>query len=241
MASQVAKGGNGMVGLAGQWLNVVLEELCTIRDLKINRVTETITATAGTYGPFALEADYLRTYDIFYQIPQAGGVTQSSQTLFLAPWTMEQLDAAFKSPTQTNYPYAYATDLSTQAQVWSGGQQGRGTLTSAGGLYIYPGSSGVLPLTHRYMKRQDPISLPQTSTKEPWFPYTNYLVTATAAYMLRSTGDDRWTAMWQQAEEMLRPFLIQEGDEQQAVVSVRLDPRRFQFNLGLRPTKASPL
>ncbi len=240
LASGIAKGGHGMVGLAGQNLNLVLEELVLIRELKINRVTSTITVSTGTYGPFALEADYLRTYDLFYQIPGVGGSSASSQTLFLQPVTMEQFDAEFKSPTQTNYPYEFATDLSTDAQVWSGGTTGSGALTSAGGLHIYPASNGSLTLTHRYMKKQPVYSLPNVNPLEPWFPYSDYLITATAAKMCRQTGDDRWTTMWEQSEQMLRPYLIQEGDEQQTVQNVRLDFRQYRFNRGVKPTKQYP-
>lgn len=240
LASGIAKGGHGMVGLAGQNLNLVLEELVLLRDLKINRVTTTITVSTGIYGPFALEADYLRTYDLFYQIPSAGGLPASSQTLFLNPITMEQFDAEFKSPTQTNYPYEFATDLSTDAQVWSGGSQGSGTQTQAGNLFIYPASNGSLTLTHRYMKQQPVYSLPNVNPLEPWFPYSDYLITATAAKMCRNTGDDRWVTMSQQAEEMLRPFLVQQGDEQQTVQNVRLDFRHYKFNRGVKPVKASP-
>lgn len=229
-----------MVGLAGQNLNLVLEELVLIRELKINRVTTTITAATGTYGPFALEADYLKTYDLFYLLPSAGGLPASSQTLFLNPVTMEQFDAEFKSPTQTNYPYEFATDLSTDAQTWSGTPAGTGTLTSAGGLYIYPASNGSLTLTHRYMKKQPLYSLPNVNPLEPWFPYSDYLITATAAKMCRNTGDDRWTTMWEQSEQMLRPYLVQSGDEQQTVQNVRLDPRHYRFNRGVKPTKAAP-
>lgn len=241
LASGIAKGGHGMVGLAGQYLTGVLEELVLIRDLKMNRVTTTITVSPGTYGPFALEADYLRTYDIFYQIPaMGGGGAPSSQTLFLNPITMEQFDAEFKSPTQTSYPYEWASDTSTDAQTWSGTTTGSGSMTSAGGLYIYPASNGVLTLNHRYMKKQPDYATPQLSQLEPWFPYSDYLITATAAKMCRQTGDDRWAALWEQAENMLRPFLIQQGDEQETVQAVRLDPRHFRISRNLRPVKIYP-
>jgi hypothetical protein len=240
LASRVAKGGTGMVDIAGQWLNIVLEDLKLNKNLKVNRVTQILNFPAGTFGPLALEADYLRTYDLFYQIPSVGGITGSSQTLFLNPVTMEQFDAEFKDTQETNYPYEYATDLSTQAQVWSGGAQGNGSLSSAGGIYIYPASSGVLALTHRYMKNQPDIVTPSVSNLEPWFAYTEYLITATAAGMMGVTGDDRSDAYRARAQDMLRPHLIMEGDEQQTVQNVRLDPRHFRFNRGLKPTKASP-
>lgn len=240
LASREAKGGTGMVDIAGQYLNLILEELKLVRDLKINRVTASIVVTGGVTGPFALEADYLRTYDLFYPLPASGAATVSGITVFLHPITMEQFDAEFKSPSIANYPYEFATDLSTDAQVWSGGSPGDGTLTQAGDLYIYPQSSGNITLTHRYMKNQPDIVSPATSTLTPWFPYANYLIKQTAARMMGVTGDNRQTAYLAECEEMLRPYLIQEGDEQQAVHEVKLDPRRFHFSKGLRPTKAYP-
>lgn len=229
-----------MSALAGQYLNLVLEDLVLNNELKMNRVTTTITATSGTYGPFALEAAYLRTYDIFYEIPGVGGSTASSQTLFLNPVTMEQFDAEFKSPTQTNYPYEWASDTSTDAQVWSGGANGSGSMTSAGNLFIYPASSGVLTLTHRYMKKQPSLASPDQSPLEPWFPYSLYLITATAAHMMGETGDARADAYFVKAQAMLKPYLIESGDEQQTVRAVRMDPRHFRFNRSIKPTKMYP-
>lgn len=240
LVSRIAKGGTGMVLMAGQFLNLVLEDLKLVRNLKINRVTQTIVAQPGTYGPFALEADYLRTYDLFYPLPTSGGGTSSSMTQFLTPITMEQFDAEFKSPSISNYPYEFATDLSTDAQTWSGGSQGAGSITQAGNLFIYPQTSGAINLTHRYMKNQPDIASPMNSTQTPWFPFTKYLIHAAAGHLMGVTGDDRASVYLGEAEEMLRPYLIQEGDEQRAVQRVQLDPRQFRFHRGLRPTKASP-
>lgn len=241
MASRIAKGGAGMVSIAGQWLNLVLEDLKLNKNLKVNRVTQSVTVQPAIYGPFALEADYLRTYDLFYPLPVAGGGTASSMTQFLTPVTMAQFDAEFKSPSISNYPYEFATDLSTQAQVWSGGSPGNGTLLSAGQLFVYPQSSGTIVMTHRYMKDQPDMTTPETSTQAPWFEYTEYLITATAANMMGVTGDDRFEKYRLMAQDMLRPHLIMEGDDQETVKSVELDPRRFKFKRGLKPTKASPL
>jgi hypothetical protein len=241
LANQIAKGAaTGMVAIAGQWLNLVLEDLKLNKDLKVNRVTQSITVQPGLYGPFPLEADYLRTYDLFYPLPTSGGGTSSSMTQFLVPITMEQFDAEFKSPSISNYPYEFATDLSTDAQVWTGGTPGSGTKTSAGSLFIYPQTSGAITMTHRYMVNQPDIPAPETSNVTPWFPYTEYLITATAAGMMGVTGDDRSDAYRARAQDMLRPHLIMEGDEQKAVHNIVLDPRRFHFHRGLKPTKASP-
>jgi len=240
--SLTAKGGpTGMLALAGSKLNQVLNDLMLNKDLKVNRVTQLLTVQAGAYGPFALEADYLRTYDLFYQIPTAGGATASTQTIFLIPITMEQFDAEFKTPATSNYPYEFATDLSTQAQVWSGGAQGDGVLLSAGNVFVYPQSSGQIVMTHRYMRRQPDIVNPQTSLLEPWFPYDQYLVTAASALLMEITGDNRTMEFRDRAEAMLKPHLIMEGDEQKAVHNIKLDPRHFRFGRGLKPTKAMPI
>lgn len=240
LASREAKGGTGMVTIAGQYLNLVLQDLKLNRELKINRVTQLIVVQANSYGPFALEADYLRTYDLWFPIqslnaPVTGGITQ-----FLTPVTMEQWDAEFKDPSVSNYPYEFATDLSTQAQTWSGVPQ-QSTLTSAGQLWIYPQSSGQITLTHRYMVNQPDITSPESSTVTPWFPFDDYLICATAARVMGVTGDDRREEYFNRAEAMLRPYLIEgDGDEQGTVRSVKLDRRHFRPTRGLRPVKVYP-
>lgn len=249
LASQIAKGGGTAFGtgfsqIAGQGLNLVLEDLQLNKDLKINRFTQMFTVGPNAYGPFYLEADYLRTYDLFYPLPVSGGGTQSSMTQFLVPITMEQFDAEFKSPSISNYPYEFATDLSTQAKAAAAAavaaSTGVATATSMGTLFIYPQSSGSIVLTHRYMVAQPAISSPHLSTVVPWFPFTKYLIHASAAFVMGVTGDERQPLFEQQAEEMLRPHLIMDGDEQQTVHEIKLDPRHFKFHRNLKPTKASP-
>lgn len=388
LASQIAKGGTGMVAIAGQGLNAVLEELKLVRNLKMNRVTQTLNVSAGSNGPFLLEADYLRTYDMFFPLAANG------ETQFLTPITMEQYDAEVKFSQTADYPYEFATDLSTQALAASGaagstgvagvtvvspgiytsipavgfsGGVGSGasatahvgitgisgftsgasyalgnlvtlvggtftrpwkamvstvdgsgavlvvqvidygdyitlpsagsatttngagagfivnpllfnvssvvvtasglytsapaaTLSGGGGapqgtlsvqfgstatqgggqLYIYPMSATPLAITHRYLKNQPDLVSPETSTTVPWFPHSQYLIDRTAWFVMGITGDDRRDSFLQSTEALLRPYLIMEGDEQQAVQAMRLDPRRFRANRGLRPTKLDP-
>jgi hypothetical protein len=231
LASRIAKGGTGMVAIAGQMLTLVLEDLKYNRNLKVNRVTQSLVIPPATYGPFALEADYLRTYDLFYPMPASGGGTVSGLTIFLTSITMEQFDAEFKSPSTTNYPYEYATDLSSQVLVAG---------TTAGNLFVYPQTSGQLTLTHRYMKNQPDIASPEASTVVPWFASNDYLVAATAARMMGVTGDGREGEYMAKADKLLAPYLIMEGDEQQTVKNIRLDPRHFRAQQGLKPVKSYP-
>ncbi len=227
LATQIAKC-PGMVVQAGEFYNNVLEDLFIKRDLKMLRATQLLTVQGGTNGPFPLETDYERTYDLFYLIPT------TSQTaglpVFLNPVGRDTFDSEYKDPSLSNYPTEFTTDLSIQAQGLSG---------TAGYLYIYPQSSGQITLTHRYMQKQPAIVNPQSSVANPWFPSTDYLIRATAARLMELTDDDRMTTFYQMAEAMLQPYLIQDGDEQQVVHEVKLDPRRFRINRSLRPTKVT--
>ncbi len=225
--------GPGFLTQGGQYLNMVLEDLVLCRDLKMNRFTNLLTFGPANYGPFKLESDYLRTYDLFYPMPTQQTVPGSTGLpMFLNPSTMKQYDAEFKDPSQSDYPYEFATDLSTQAQAASG---------SAGYLYIFPQSSGTVVCTHRYMSKQPDYTNPQTNAATPWFPYTDYLVTATAARVMKMTGDDRQESFMKLAEALLAPYLIEEGDEQQTVHNISLDPRHFKSSIALKATKSYPL
>lgn len=211
----------GFISQGGIYLNIVLEDLWLHRDLKINRVTESIVVQANNFGPFALPLNYLRTYDLFFQ--------QNNLPYFLNPISTEEYDQEFKDPSIANYPYEFMTILvdETTAQAQN----------SVGQLFIYPQSSGQITLTHRYMVKQPDITTPETSSVIPWFPDQQYLIKATAVELMGETDDTRQESWRAQCEAMLRTHLIMEGDEQQVVKSVRLDPRRFHSNRTLKPTK----
>lgn len=221
-ACQVAKCPGFTASFGGPYLNLVLKDLWLHRDLKVNRVTQSLTVQAGTNGPFSLESDYQRTYDLFY--------LQNNLPYFLHPISMQDYDAEFKDPSTGNYPYEYATDLSTQAQVASG---------KAGQIYVYPQSSGQIVLTHRYMVKQPDITTPETSSTVPWFEDQDYLIHATAVRLMTIVDDERHDSFELQAENMLRTHLIMEGDDQAVVNYVKLDPRRFHNNRSVRPTKVT--
>ena len=211
----------GYIQIGGRQLNLVLNDLCLHRDLKMNRIKSTIAVTAGINGPFALTADYLRTYDIFYTI--------NNFPYFLFPLGQDEYDALFKDPSIANYPYAFTTDLTAQATQ------------SAGSLFIFPQSTTSLSLTHRYMINRSDIASPESSATVPWFPDQDYLVRATACRIMDITDDARREQMKKDCEDMLKTHLIMgDGDEQKVVKSIRLDPQRFHTNRALRPTKLNP-
>jgi hypothetical protein len=242
LACQAAKGGGAvsaygtaMTPIAGQWLTTVLEDLKYKYNLKVNRVTQQITLATGTFGPLALESDYLRSYDMWYPLPTSGGgIGLGSLGLpqFLEPLTMAKMDALFKDPSVANYPYFYATDLSTQAQTASG---------TAGYLYWYPMTSGSIVVTHRYMRNQPDYVTPETNSSVPWFNNSMYLIKETAARMCMTTGDDRGSKWHEEAEAMLRPLLIMEGDEQEAPKQIKFSAELFHMVKNAKLTKSSPL
>ena len=213
----------GFITTGGQYLNLVLKDLWLHRDLKVNRKTQPLTVQANSNGPFNLEADYLRTYDLFYQV--------NNLPYFLAQTSLKIYDSEFKDPSISNYPYEYATDTSSSAQIASG---------TTGQIYIYPQSSGQITLTHRYMNQQPDITTPETSATVPWFIDQDYLVKATAARLMEITDDDRLPQFIESCESMLRIHLIMgEGDEQQVVNAVSLDPRKFKTARRFKPTKVT--
>lgn len=222
LACQIAKC-PGFTQQGGQFLNMTLEDLWLHRDLKINRVTEFIPVAANNFGPFTLPQNYQRTYDLFFE--------QNNLPYFLNPISTEEYDQEFKDPSIANYPYEFMTILYDEVTAL------QKVPPSAGQLFIYPQSSGQITLTHRYMVKQPDIVSPETSTVIPWFPDQDYLITATAARLMQITDDTRRDKFLADMDKMLRIHLIMEGDEQQVVKSVRLDPRRFHTNRTLKPTK----
>ena len=213
----------GFTAQGGQDLNLVLADLVLHRQLKVNRYSSTVTASAGSTGPFSLPADYLRTYDLWYAI--------DGMPFFLRPASTEQYDAAFQSSGMANYPYLYSTDLQPQAATPD---------TGAALLYIYPQSTAQLSLTHRYMIRRADITTPESSSSIPWFQDQDYLIHATATRLMKLTDDARYETFVTTGEGMLRNHIIMEGDEQQVVKEVRLDPKRFRMNRALKLTKEQP-
>lgn len=219
LACQIAKC-PGFTSQGGQQLNLVLNDLVLHRDLKMNRVKTTIAVAIGVNGPFTLPTDYLRTYDLFYTI--------NNFPYFLFPLSQEQYDQLFKDPSIANYPYSFTTALTNQATQ------------TAGELYIFPQSNTALSLTHRYMINRADIATPESSSTVPWFQDQDYLIHATAMRLMKITDDARYDKYKLDAEDMLRTHIIMEGDEQQVVKAIRLDPQRFHMNRTLRPTKLNP-
>lgn len=215
-----AKAPAGYTTSSGRCFNLVLDDLCYKRDLAVNLIQETLTIPANTNGPITGAADYLRTYDFFYTI---NGVVY-----FMNPVDLARFDAEFKQPQLANYPYEFAVDSSPQAS--QGAQQ----------IYIYPMSNQTLSATHRYFRKQPQYTSPESdSVTVPWFQDQTYLITATAAKIMEITDDTRLAEFEARAAAQLKPYLIMEGDKENRVSRVRLDPLMFKQGRSLTPTKVT--
>lgn len=209
----------GFLSYGGRALNMTLEDLWMHRNLKVNLVRSTITTTPYSNGPFNLETDYARTYDMWYMV--------TGTPYFLNPCTLRDFDQDQQSGL-SSYPSEWATDLSGVPTV------------GYGSLYVYPQSNMALTLFHRYFVRRPDISTPETSSVVPWFEDQDYLTVATAMRVMRITGDDRYASFAMECDKLLLKHLLTEGDEQQAVRYVKLDPRMFKVKSSNRPTKSDP-
>lgn len=210
----------GFLAQGGRALNYVLDDLSLHRNLKVNLINSTINLPAYSNGPLHLESNYLRTYDLFFNI--------QGEPYFLNPCSLKEFDAEVEQNAIANYPYEFATDLS-------------GVPTAGYGLmYVYPQSSTAVTMTHRYYLQQAQITTPESSNTVPWFSDQDYLTTATAMRLMRISDDDRYENFLADCDRMLLKHLVTEGDEQQVVKSVQLDPRRFRVGGSNRPTKLDP-
>ena len=210
----------GFTQQGGRALNFVLDDLVLHRNLKVNLVTATINVLPNNNGPYNLEDKYLRTYSLSYLI--------DSTRQFLDPSSLQEYDTDNVNVGAGGYPYEYATDLSPVSSA------------GVGLLYIYPTANTAINMQHRYYLEQSPISFPESSSVVPWFADQDYLIQATALRMMRITDDSRYDNWVKMCENMLEIHLLTEGDEQQVVKEVKLDPRRFKVGGSAKPTKTDP-
>lgn len=220
LARQISKAPvGGYLLQSGQMFSLVMSDLLLKRDLRVNLTIETIAVPANSNGPFTGAANYLRTYDLFFNI---GG-----QIFFLDPVELAQFDAEFQDPQVSNYPYEYAVDSSPQAHQ----------LPQL--IYIYPMSNVPLSMQHRYFMQQPDIVSPETSAAVPWYQDQQYLIHATATELMKITDDTRYGEFVKAGEEMLRKYLIQEGDKRGLTARIKLDPQQFRRARALRNTKVT--
>lgn len=215
LACQISKS-PGYTSQAGQLLNATLTDLYQGYDFDLLRTVYNFNLASGVNGsnsgsgPYDLPADYLRARynEVFF--------TYSGVKYILISIELAQYDAAVQTAGFQNFPTYFATDLSA---------------LSTGGvpvMYVWPPSSGAFPMTVRYQRKPADIVTPETSTDEPWFPNTDYLITKLAAQLMKITNDDRLPSYIQQADAILQGYLKLKDDPEGHAQQVQLDRRQFR-------------
>lgn len=231
LAAQIAQA-PGFTSQAGQFLNLILQEIAQDYNVAQDQGFLTLTFTASPLtatvnsanvvagsGPYALPADFLRMDrgDFWWQL---GGINY-----FPTPMDISEFDALVQQPGFTTYPTVFAIDTSTTPY----------------GLYIWPSSSGAYQAFGRYRRQMSDVTTPETSATVPWFPQQMYLVNRLAAELMSLTGDQRRGEFLRDCRTMLAKFLDQEGNNSDRAATVSLDRRRFGRKWNYLPnTKAVP-
>ena len=221
LATQIAKC-PGFTVQAGQFLNMILADLCQDYDFAVTRgvANFTFNSIAGqNSGPYVLPADWLRANlnDVYYSI-------QGVQYVMI-PFTLAEFDSCVQQAGLAAYPENYAVDNSPIAN-------GDAPL-----MYVWPPAGGSYVVTARYQRQMPDIPPPETSAAIPWFPNQTYLKLRLTASLMELTNDDRYGATMQAALADLDAYLKMK-DDRQVVKTVELDRRRFGKNFDrLKNTK----
>jgi len=206
----------GFTELGGQWLNVILQDLCQDYDFDTARSVYTFNLNSGGVtgsGPYPMPTDYLRAKyrDVFYTI---NGVKY-----FPIMIDQAEYDRLVQVPYMQSYPTHFATDAS-QSPI---------------DMYFWPPPSGAYAMTVRYFRQMAEITTPETSTDVPWFPNTNYLITRLAGEIMKITADERAAGFLADAENTLRRYLEMKDDKSGKAQNVQLDRRVFRSGFSNLP------
>ncbi len=224
LATQIAKA-PGYTSLAGQLLNVVLEELWQVYDFAFSRqktyIDLTVTQPTDSYGQplgYSLPTLHERTLEAFYIVNGA------PRTVTQLP--IEQYDNLFLGVTGSSYPEFYCIDVAQTPHT----------------VLVYPLPPLATGIYVRYLPEQNAITTPETSSTIPWFPQQLYLITRLAAEVMMVTDDARRDKFLDDAAKLLEKFLTMGADDRENYVQqVKLDPRTFRSGGAQRPTKTMPL
>jgi len=213
----------GMVVQAGQFMNIILEELSLIKDLEINRGLWSLnTGAPSGYTPtsgvayYNLAPDHLRVLEdeCFYLV---SGV----------PYTLiqKQLSDFDKLITTTGFNaqmiFFAVDDSQSPAQI-----------------LFWPPPNASYTVYIRYEKLTADMANPETSASVPKFPLQQYLIWEVAARMMDLSDDDRVDNFHKRAADLIRKWEIMQRDMESTVLRVNLDRNRFStpFDL-LKNTK----
>jgi hypothetical protein len=204
----------GYSAQAGQFLNMILGDLCRTYDFELAAKTQYFNFNPGLIaplgnsiygsGPYPLNADFLRMRDdksAYWTLPGTGVVYP------LIPCDLSEFDMMVQQAGTQSYPYIIATDMSLGDET----QQGDTTPV----CYVYAPPSGAYPVTIRYFAQMPDIATPESSSTVPWFPHQGYLRKALAACLMGITDDARQPSWEQQGRRHVAPVSEPEGQPQQ--------------------------
>lgn len=226
-ACAVARG-PGYIVQAGEFLNMILGDLCRTYDFELAAKTQYgffnpgLIAPVGNSvygsGPYALNADFLRMKD-----DKAAFWTLLGVPYMMIPCDLSEFDMLVQQADIQSYPYIIATDMSIADETAEGG--------TTPGFYVYSPPSGAYPFTIRYFSQMPDIATPESSTTVPWFPHQGYLHKKLTAYVMGETGDSREGQWHKDADDMLRGYLELKDNRSNRATMVKLDRRLFSNNL----------
>lgn len=213
----------GFVAQAGQYLNMILEDLCQTYDFDFIRKTLTLSVNPlpnngnGLPQGYSLAADHLRCREVFYYV--------SGEPFYLTQMPLEEFDQLYNGPGIANYPENFAVDDSTAPYT----------------IFFYQPPQVPLTIFVRYQPQMPSITNPETSSTIPWFINQRYLLKKLSADLMGETDDKRQDDWLAKAEDMLQKFLVMKDDKEGYAQTVKLDRRVFKGGGSLRATKQQPL
>lgn len=187
----------GYTQQAADLLNGRLSSLARRYDFDVLLKSTQFTVPAGIQTASA-PADYIRAHELWYYI---GGLPQSMKQLSLPDYDRVNVGSVAMA-----YPTMYASDPSQTPVL----------------IYLYPMPNTSIQFTLRYWSQPPDIVSPATSAEVPWFPDSDYLVTALAGDLMRITDDTRQVQFAAEAQSKLNDFLKMQGDRENHAQTVKL-------------------
>ncbi len=212
----------GRTAQAGQLLNMILANYAQTEDLDIIRLTTSLTIGPQATIPYfyALPSNYLRFYDVFYQV--------NGEPFYLSEIPLSDLDQLYTGEGVDNFPNTFATDMSQTPQPTAG---------TSPSMAFYPPPATPLVVTVRYRPQTSDIATPETSSTVPWFANQLILLKELCMQLGDVVGDDRSPRWEQEVEKKMRKYLIMDDDKGGYSQTVKLDRRQFRNAGNLPPSK----
>ena len=210
----------GYLSLAGQHLNMILQELAQLNDFELSRALLVINAgapagytTTSNLPYYNLAPDHLHILKdgVFYEV---NGVPY-----LMIQKTLSQMDQMISTPGFTAQLLYYAVDDSTTPSQ----------------IMFWPPANAPYAVNVRYARQIPDITTPESSATIPWFPLQSYLLMELTARMMELANDDRADGFHAKADRKLSKWLAMQRDIESSTYRVELDKNRFSTGYNLLP------